>query len=82
MQDGYAETILSTREDDAFFGPGHNGEIFTTPSGKTYMFYHCHWRGCQDMSFRPMCLQEVFWSEDGWPFFANGGYPQGNCELR
>ncbi|MBQ2632525.1 MAG: family 43 glycosylhydrolase [Kiritimatiellae bacterium] len=91
MADGYATVILSSEKGDEFFGPGHNGEIFTTKSGKTYIFYHCHWKGGPadehsatvwsgaDYVPRPLFLQEIFWGDDGWPYFGNGGKPQKNC---
>jgi len=90
---GYATTILRSEPGDAFFGPGHNGEIFTLPSGRDYMFYHCHWKDSPDQERlasvhgsskyvpRPLFLQEIFWDADGWPFFGNGGKPQKDCEL-
>lgn len=94
LADGYGTVILMSDKGDEFFGPGHNGEIFTLPSGRTYMFYHCHWTGLKktdddDSNMkvgasyipRPLFLQEVLWDEDGWPRFGNGGKPQKDCEL-
>lgn len=78
---GRYERILSSAEGDEIDGPGHNGEIFTLPDGRTYMFYHAHRRRLMprpDESIqvpRPTCLQEVFWDADGWPRFT-GGKPQ------
>ena len=61
-----AEKILSSRPGDRFYGPGHNGEIFAAPSGRTYMIYHCHDREVapykQDgYNPRPLFMQEIFW---------------------
>lgn len=78
LTEGGATTILSSKQGDRLYGPGHNGEIFSTPSGRTYMFYHCH-----DAKFpkknpesrynpRPLFLQEVLWDDEGWPCFKDG----------
>ena len=78
---GFATTILKSEKGDEFFGPGHNGEIFATPAGRTYMFYHCHWAKSPDRKPdswyvpRPLFLQEILWDKDGWPYFGNGGKP-------
>lgn len=94
MRDGHATPILQSEKNDDFFGPGHNGEIMTLPSGRTYVFYHCHWRNEQDTKDaarvrsksgyvpRPLFLQEIFWDADGWPYFENGGKPQKENVLR
>ena len=83
MADGYATVVLSSEKDDAFFGPGHNGEIFEVLSGRTYIFYHCHWRksGGSNLAARYLFLQEIFWDDEGWPYFGNGGKPQKSCVL-
>ncbi|MBR0503878.1 MAG: family 43 glycosylhydrolase [Kiritimatiellae bacterium] len=77
MKEGFAETILRSRRGDRFYGPGHNGEIFTAPSGRTYMIYHCHDRAAtpyqpHGYNPRPLFLQEVLWDADGWPYFETG----------
>ena len=83
MADGYATVVLSSEKDDEFFGPGHNGEIFEVLSGRTYIFYHCHWRksGGSNLAARYLFLQEIFWDDEGWPYFGNGGKPQKSCVL-
>ena len=83
MADGYATVVLSSEKDDEFFGPGHNGEIFEVLSGRTYIFYHCHWRksGGSNFAARYLFLQEIFWDDEGWPYFGNGGKPQKSCVL-
>lgn len=95
MAQGAATPILTSENGDEFFGPGHNGEIFTSSTGRDYLFYHCHWTGTK--SFEPVAsvwtgsrkykpralfLQEIFWDGDGWPYFKNGGKPQKECEFR
>lgn len=70
--DGYAETIMSSNGN--LYGPGHNGSIFVDADGKTWMLYHSHWSNASESWHRPMCLDEVLWDEDGWPYF-NGGTP-------
>ena len=77
MKEGFAEKILSSRPGDRFYGPGHNGEIFTAPSGRTYMVYHCHDREIapykpDGYNPRPLFLQEIFWDAEGWPYFETG----------
>ena len=78
MTEGRATPILSSEPGDRLYGPGHNGEIVGTPSGRTYMFYHCH-----DAKYpkrnpesrynpRPLFLQEVLWDDEGWPYFKDG----------
>lgn len=68
--DGYAETIMSSN--GTLYGPGHNGQIFVDSDGKTWILYHSHWSGMSSSSARPMCLDEVLWDEDGWPYFSGG----------
>ena len=88
MKDAHSTKILSSGKDDEFYGPVHNGEIVTSASGRTYMFYHCHWRGSPEKNQnpkdppRPMFLQEIFWDKDGWPYFENNGQPVKNCVFR
>ena len=77
MKEGFAETILRSRPGDRFYGPGHNGEIFSSPSGRTYMVYHCHDRELtpyrpHGYNPRPFFLQEILWDSDGWPYFETG----------
>ena len=77
MKEGFAETILRSRHGDRFYGPGHNGEIFASPSGHTYMVYHCHDREAtpyqrHGYNPRPFFLQEICWDADGWPYFETG----------
>ena len=70
MTKGLAEPILFSDEGDFFDGPGHNGEIFTSADGRDYIFYHAHARSFKP-SERPTLLQELLWSEDGWPRFKD-----------
>ena len=70
MTDGLAEPILSSRKDDFFYGPGHNGEVVKSADGRDYIFFHSHVRGYKPNE-RPTLLQELFWDEDGWPYFKD-----------
>ena len=76
--DGRYEKILASSAGDEIDGPGHNGEIFTLPDGRTWMFYHAHRRKLMPRPEgifqvpRPTCLQEIFWDADGWPRFTDG----------
>lgn len=74
MTEGRGETILSSEKGDRFYGPGHNGEIFTN-DGRWWMFYHVHDRNIPGKTSyvpRPMAIQEIKWDADGWPFFETG----------
>lgn len=75
MAEGNATTILSSVSGDALYGPGHNGQIITDRNNKTFMVYHSHYSGASSTSQRYVCLQEILWDEDGWPYFL-GGKPQ------
>ena len=70
MTEGLAEPILSSGKGDFFYGPGHNGEIFTSADGRDYIFYHAHARNFEPNE-RPTLLQELRWSEDAWPRFKD-----------
>lgn len=71
MTDGYGTTILSSANGDTLYGPGHNGQIITDRNNRTYMVYHSHCRGAGSSSARYICVQELFWDANGWPYFAN-----------
>ena len=71
MTEGLAEPILSSGKDDFFYGPGHNGEIFSSSDGRDYIFYHSHARSFKPNE-RPTLLQELLWDEEGWPHFREG----------
>lgn len=67
-----AKRILKSGSDDQFWGPGHNGEIFTDATGQDYIYYHSHDTDKDpDMngSLRYLMLQRIFWDNDGWPYF-------------
>ena len=76
MAEGNATTILSSASGDTLYGPGHNGRIITDRNNRTYMVYHSHYTGASSTSQRYICLQEILWDEDGWPYFGNSGKPQ------
>lgn len=77
LYDGYATKILYSDNQDTLNGPGHNGEIITDKKGRTYMLYHCHTVKASGTDYikRKLLLQEIFWGQDGWPYFE-GGKPQ------
>lgn len=73
MTEGNATEVISSSQGDAFFGPGHNGEIFTDTTGQDYILYHCHNSSINGSSSnRYMMLQRLFWDEDGWPYVKDG----------
>lgn len=69
---GKATATLASQAGDRFFGPGHNGDVFTSADGRTWMFYHSHDANLPRKSCRPCLLQELKWTPDGWPCFENG----------
>ena len=75
MTEGYASDLIVSGSGDAFYGPGHNGEIFTDMSGQDYIIYHCHNESINaSSSQRYLMLQRLFWDEEGWPY-VEGGKP-------
>ena len=67
MSLGYATPLLWSTLVDNFYGPGHNGEIFSDAAGQDYIFYHCHDRS-PGTARRFTFLQRLFWDADGWPY--------------
>lgn len=80
MTRGLAEPILRSDKEDRFFGPGHNGDVFTTPDGRDWMFFHAHDATRAKAGDRPTLIQELKWTDDAWPCFE-GGKPQDGCCL-
>lgn len=72
MKDGNASVILESGPGDDFFGPGHNGEIFSDAKGNLFMLYHCHQMSRGGKRPRYTLLQKILWDEDGWPCFETG----------
>lgn len=72
MTEGLARPILSSEAGDRFIGPGHNGEVFTSVDGREWMFFHAHDAALPNIGDRPTLLQEVKWTDDGWPYFEGG----------
>lgn len=68
MDRNYSNTILSSREDKTFVGPGHDAQIITDDSGQDWMAYHAFWRG-NNYNGRCMNLDKIVW-KDGWPRFV------------
>jgi arabinan endo-1,5-alpha-L-arabinosidase len=63
----YSNTILSSRNDKIFVGPGHDAQIITDDSGQDWMAYHAYWRG-NGYDGRCMNLDKIVW-KNGWPHF-------------
>ena len=73
MTEGNATEVIASAQGDAFFGPGHNGEIFTDSTGQDYILYHCHNNSVSgSASHRFMMLQRLYWDKDGWPYVKDG----------
>lgn len=73
MRAGFATPVIHSDKDDHFFGPGHNGEIFTDRKGHDWILYHCHNKDSKPNA-RPMMLQQLHWDRAGWPY-VKGGKP-------
>lgn len=71
MKEGYATTVIRSEKGDHFYGPGHNGEIFTDKKGHDWMLYHCHNKDVSPNA-RPMMLQRILWDKKGWPYVKDG----------
>ena len=71
MTEGFATTVLSSSDAAPFYGPGHNGEIFSDKLGRTFMLYHCHAKSAPPQ-LRFLMLQEIKWDSNGWPYFQDG----------
>ena len=69
---GLAKPILFSEDGDRFSGPGHNGEVFTSVDGREWMFFHAHDAALPNKGDRPTLLQELKWTDDGWPYFEGG----------
>ena len=70
MLDNYYEIILSGN--DHFAGTGHNARIIEDNSGATWMLFHAYIRG-QSSIGRTVCLDQIKWTDDGWPYFDGDG---------
>jgi len=69
MLDNSFEVLLSGNS--VWAGPGHNSRIIEDNSGITWMTYHAYIRGQSNIG-RTALIDEVKWSNDGWPYFTNG----------
>lgn len=75
-ENSFNNTILSGSE--MYVGPGHNGEIITDDNGQDWIVYHAY---CKSNNYngRCFCLDKVFWTNDGWPYFnSTTPSPYGN----
>jgi len=72
MKEGNGTVILSSGKNDHFYGPGHNGEIFTDKRGNDYIFYHAHNTDIEGDQNRTTSLQRIYWDDEGWPYFKDG----------
>ena len=69
MLDNSYEVLLSGNS--VWAGPGHNSRIIEDNSGTTWMTYHAYIKGQSNIG-RTALIDEVKWSDDGWPYFTNG----------
>lgn len=68
--DGYAEYVL--KSNGTLFGPGHNAQIFVDIDNRTWILYHAHWSGFSSSGYRGVCIDELLWDENGWPYVGGG----------
>lgn len=74
MSEGMGTNVLTSLSTDNFYGPGHNGEIYTDDRGNDYMVYHCHSKkdDPNGAGYRFVLLQRIYWDAEGWPYFDTG----------
>lgn len=70
MDWGFASTILKPDSTKVYLGGAHTGEIFTDDAGNDYIYYQR--QRANEMHFRPLFLQRIFWDKNGWPYFKDG----------
>jgi len=72
LTEGNWTPVMTSYDGERFYGPGHNGEIFTDSRGQDYILYHCHDKQAPSEGIRYTLLQRIFWGRDGWPYVENG----------
>ena len=88
MVDGYGTAILTSSPYDLFYGPGHDGEIFTDKNGDTFIIYHTHRgnypaeRTKKSHNTRFTNLQRIYWDKDGWPYFKRDEISGGKIRVK
>lgn len=88
MVDGYGTAILTSSPYDLFYGPGHDGEIFTDKNGDTFIIYHTHYgnypaeRTKKSHNTRFTNLQRIYWDKDGWPYFKRDEISGGKIRVK
>ena len=70
MRNNRYNVVLSGN--NRFVGPGHNSRIVEDNNGKTWMLYHAYIRGQSNIG-RTVCMDEVKWTNDDWPYFEGNG---------
>ena len=66
-------------ENDTWQCPGH-GSIVTTEDGRDFLLYHAYRKGDGAFSLgREALLDQIKWSEDGWPIINGGHGPSGTA---
>ena len=70
MKWGFATNILKPDSVEHYLGGGHTGEIFEDKKGNTYIFYQR--QRANEIHYRPLFLQRIYWDKKGWPYFKDG----------
>lgn len=70
VMDGGYEMLLHSNEH--FIGPGHTSQWITDDNGDTWLLYHSWVAGHIPDMQRALMLDQVTWTEDGWPQINDG----------
>jgi len=70
----FSYTIMTSSPDNVFRGTGHNAQILKDDAGNDWMYYHSFWSG-NKYNGRAMCMDQIVWGDDGWPYFKCGTTP-------
>lgn len=63
--------VLMLENTSGFYGPGHNSRIIEDADGKTWMYFHAY--DSNNLNERRVCLDEVKWGANDWPYFEGTG---------
>lgn len=70
MLEGRNHEVVILKNED-FVGTGHNAEIVQDDAGNDWIIYHAYVAGVDQG--RVVCLDRLYWDEDGWPYVLGNG---------
>ena len=70
MLEGRNHEVVILKNED-FVGTGHNAEIVQDDAGNDWIIYHAYVAGVDQG--RVICLDRLYWDEDGWPYVLGNG---------